>query len=238
MAHQGSRRARPKAPPAAVSHADVPAPVAAHNDVAAIEPPVMPDLADISAVALAAADGDLAYVPPIVLPDEALTPLSQNQTTAEKDSIMDLNTAAQTVSDTTQAQATQMFAEAQTRTEDMMGKSTRALEEMNALAKGNVEAIVESSKIAAKGFETLGQDAAESTRRAFENMTAAVKAMASVKSPTELMKLQGDYARTAFDMVVAQTSQSTERMMKLAGEVAQPISNRVAIAAEKMKVAA
>ena len=34
-------------------------------------------------------------------------------------------------------------------------------EDINEFNKGNVEALVESSKIAAKGFETLGQDAAE-----------------------------------------------------------------------------
>jgi hypothetical protein len=38
--------------------------------------------------------------------------------------------------------------------------------------------------------------------------------------------------------MVAQTSRGTEATLKLAGDVAQPISNRVAVAAEKMKVVA
>jgi phasin family protein len=62
--------------------------------------------------------------------------------------------------------------------------------------------------------------------------------MAAVKSPTELMKLQADYFRSSFDALVAQTSRTTEAQLKLAGEIAQPLQNRFALAAEKLKVAA
>ena len=78
---------------------------------------------------------------------------------------------------------------------------------------------------------------AKSTKM-FEEATAAFKTLASVKSPTEFMKLQSDFVRGAFDAMVAETSRSTETMLKLAGEVAQPISNRMAVAAEKMKTPA
>src|SRR3546814_15818222 len=40
-------------------------------------------------------------------------------------------------------------------------KSGKIIEELNELTKGNVEAVVESGKIAAKGAETLGQEAAD-----------------------------------------------------------------------------
>ncbi|KQS05084.1 hypothetical protein ASG11_01600 [Sphingomonas sp. Leaf357] len=121
---------------------------------------------------------------------------------------------------------------------DANSKSTQAFAEINEFSKGNIEAIVESSKIAAKGIEALGQDAAEYSRKQFEGATAALKSLSTVKSPTDFFKLQSDYARSAFDSLVAQTSKNTEAMMKLAGEVAQPISNRVAIAVEKVKIAA
>ena len=42
----------------------------------------------------------------------------------------------------------------------------------------------------------------------------------------------------AFDAMVQQTSRNTEAMLKLAGEVVQPLSNRAALAAEKLKIAA
>jgi phasin family protein len=121
---------------------------------------------------------------------------------------------------------------------DANAKSTKAFEDMNEFSKGNIEAIVESGKIAAKGMEAMGQDAAEYSRKQFEGATAALKSLSSVKSPTDFFKLQSDYARSAFDSLVAQTSKNTEAMLKLVGEVAQPISNRVAVAVEKVKIAA
>ncbi|MEN2786852.1 phasin family protein [Sphingomonas qilianensis] len=121
---------------------------------------------------------------------------------------------------------------------DANAKSTQAFVEINDFGKGNIEAIVESSKIAAKGIEAMGQDAAEYGRQQFEGVTAAFKNMSAIKSPTDLFKLQSDYFRTVLDSMVAQTSKNTETMLKLAGEVAQPIQNRVAVAVEKVKVAA
>jgi phasin family protein len=149
--------------------------------------------------------------------------------TAAKDVTMD---TIKTMTEKTQA----MFAGADAK--GAMEKGQKMFDEMNSFSKGNIEAIVESTKIAAKGFESLGQDVVAYAKKSFEEATTAAKTMASVKSPTEFMKLQSDYVRSAFDMMVAETSRSTETMLKLAGEVAQPISNRVAIAAEKVKIAA
>ena len=137
---------------------------------------------------------------------------------------------------TVKAQA--MFAEWNDRTKAAVEKSTKLVEEANEFAKGNVEALVESGRIAAKGFETMGQDAAEYSRRSFESATAALKSLAAVKSPTEFFKLQSDYLRGAFDSYVAEASKHTEAMIKLASDAAQPLSNRVAVAAEKVKTAA
>lgn len=129
-----------------------------------------------------------------------------------------------------------MFVEMNDRAKVAMEKTQTMFADMNEFNKGNVEALVESSKIAAKGIEAMGQDAAEYTRKSFESATAIVKSLSAVKSPTEFMKLQSDYVRTSFDALVAESSKSTEMMLKLAGEVAQPISNRIAVAAEKLKI--
>ena len=131
-----------------------------------------------------------------------------------------------------------LAAELKTRAEGALAKGQQVASELTDFNKGNLEALVESGKIAAKGLEKLGQDQAEFARKSFEQSTAAFKTMAQVKSPTELIKLHSDYVRTSFDALVAQTSHSTEAMLKLAGEIAQPLSNRFAVAAEKVKLAA
>src|SRR3569833_2031523 len=137
------------------------------------------------------------------------------------------------------AEKTQAYvAEANDRAKAAMEKGAKLIEDMNDFNKGNVEAFVESGKIAAKGFETLGQNAADYARKSFEGAPATMKSLSSVKSPTDLFKLHSDYVRSSFDAMVAEPSKPTEAVLKLAGEVAQPISNRVAVAVEKVKVAA
>lgn len=114
-------------------------------------------------------------------------------------------------------------------------KSTKALGELSDITKGNVEAFVESGKIAAKGVEAMGQDAAEYGRKSFEKATATMKSFASVKSPTEFFQLQSELLSSSFDAFAKETAKNSEAMLKLAGDVAQPISTRVSLVTEKVK---
>lgn len=127
------------------------------------------------------------------------------------------------------------FGDVNERAKVAVEKSTKLLEEATELTKGNVEAIVASSKIAAKGVETLGQDAAEFGRKSFEQASAALKGLAEAKSPTDFFRLQSDYAKSAFDSLVAESNKVSEAVIKLAGDVAQPLTNRYSVAAERVK---
>jgi phasin family protein len=162
------------------------------------------------------------------------TPAAAPTLAALKKEVITMEATLKNAADKTQA----YFAEANDRAKSAMEKSAKAFEDMNEFSKGNVEALVESSKIAAKGFETLGQSAADYARKSFEGATATLKSLSTVKSPTDFFKLHSDYVRSSFDSMVAETSKTTEAVLKLAGEVAQPISSRVAVAVEKVKVAA
>jgi len=133
---------------------------------------------------------------------EAITPKATTKTVpvaSKKETFME-NTI-HTATEKTQA----LFVDMNERTKAAMEKSTQLFADMNDLSKGNVEALVESSKIAAKGIETMGQEAAEFTRKTFEGATAAMRNMASVKTPADFMKLQSDFVRNAFDSMVAET---------------------------------
>ena len=59
-----------------------------------------------------------------------------------------------------------------------------------------------------------------------------------MKSATEFFKLQGDYARAAFDSAVAESARLSETVLKLAGDVAEPITSRYTVAAERVKTLA
>jgi phasin family protein len=117
-------------------------------------------------------------------------------------------------------------------------RSTRIVEEMTDLARGNVEAIVASSKVAARGIETLGQEAAEFSRKSFEEASATIRTFAEVRSATDFFRIQSEFAKSQFDSMVAESSKLSEAMLKLAGEVAEPITPRYSAAAARVKTIA
>ena len=129
------------------------------------------------------------------------------------------------------------FGDVNERARTQIERNTRIAEQMTDLAKGNIEAAVASTKLAAKGLETIGQEVAEYSRKSFEDASAALKSFAEVKSATDFFRLQSDFARTQFDGLVAESSRLSETMIKLAGDVAQPLTNRYAVAADKVKAA-
>lgn len=127
------------------------------------------------------------------------------------------------------------FEDVNERAKSAMEKSAKMAEEFADLARGNVEALVASSKVAAKGVETLSQEAADYGRKSFEEASAALKSFAEVKSATDFFKLQSDYARSAFDAAVAESAKVSEAFLKIAGDVAEPITSRYSVAAERVK---
>jgi phasin family protein len=126
-----------------------------------------------------------------------------------------------------------LFADANERSQGLAKKSQKVAEELADLARANVEAVVEASRVAAEGARTIGQDAVSSSREGFEQAADAIRSLAEAKSPTEYLQLQGDFARASFDRAVAESSRLAESLVKLAGEAFQPISNRATANAER-----
>jgi phasin family protein len=225
--------AAPKAEkPAPVAKVEVVAPPVAIEPVPAVEAAVPQEVEVIAEPVVEAAE---AALEPVEAAAEKVT-----ETIAAPEAVIDAikDSKIMETIETNVAKAQAFFADFNDRAKGAVEKSTALIAEANEFAKGNVEAIVESSKIAATGLQSFGQDAADYSRKSFESATAAMKTLSTVKSPTDFFKLQSDFFRTSFDSYVAEASKNTEALIKLAGEAAQPLSNRVAIAAEKAKIAA
>jgi len=136
------------------------------------------------------------------------------------------------------AQAKEMAADVQERLKTAYAKSGEFAGEFGDFNKANVEAMVESGKIFFTGAQELVRDNVETGKSVVETMTEDAKKVASVKSPTELMQLQGELARRNFDAVVSYGSQRTEAWVKLYNDAFAPISSRMSVATEKMTKAA
>ena len=152
---------------------------------------------------------------------------------AKTEGTRNMKNEANKIADSVQA----VFGEANERARAQIERNTRFAEELTELGRGNVEALVASTKLAAKGVETIGQEVAEYSRKSFEEASAALKAFAEVKSPTDFFRLQSEFARTQFDGLVSETARFSETFVKLAGDVAEPLAGRYTVAAEKVKAA-
>lgn len=141
------------------------------------------------------------------------------------------NETTQAVTERVQA----IFGDVNDRARTAIEKNTRIVEELTELTRGNVEALVTSSKVAARGVEALGQEAANYGRKSFEEASTALRSFTEIKSPTDLFRLQSEYAKSAFDSIVSESSKFSEAMVKLAGEVFEPLSSRYSVAAERVK---
>lgn len=169
---------------------------------------------------------------PVRKADKATAPSKISPVTKLKDKIM--------ATDTTDFTATvqNVAADAQARAKAAYEKLQAYAGEATELAKGNVDAIVESGKILGAGVQDLARSEVEAAKGAFETVTADLKALVAVKSPAELFKLQGEIARRNFDAAVARASRNAEVSMKLANEAFAPISSRMSVVAEKISKAA
>jgi phasin family protein len=126
-----------------------------------------------------------------------------------------------------------LFTEASERGEEAVKRSRKAAEELADIYRGNIDAFVEASRIAASGAQSIGQNIVAKSRDSIEQTANTVRSLAEAKSATEFLQVQSDYARSAFDRFVEESSNLTESVVKLAGEAFQPISNRASANVER-----
>jgi phasin family protein len=146
--------------------------------------------------------------------------------------------AAKTQAQTMMDQGKATLEQAATRARETMDRSVKSIEEFNDFNRGNIEALVQAGKAAAQGFEKLAQGAVEYSKKSLEEGTAAVRTLSAAKTPNEFFAAQNEYAKSYFDNLVAEMSRVTETSLKVMGEVFEPLSNRAALAADRIKSAA
>ena len=127
-----------------------------------------------------------------------------------------------------------LFADAGERGQEAVKRSQKVAQELAELARANVEAVVEATRVATEGARSIGQDAVARSREGAEQAADAIRSLAEAKSPTEFVQLQSELAKTSFDRLVAESSRLTESMVKLAGKAFQPLSNRATANAERI----
>ena len=156
-------------------------------------------------------------------------------TDALKNGAEAMKASMHTTTENAMAQGKASFEQVAVKSREAIESGMKHVDEMAGMARGNVEAMLASSRAAAQGIEAIAREVADFSRKSFEETTAAARAMTTVKTPNELMQLQNDFAKTQFDAAVAEMSKLSETMVKLMGEVFEPMQARATAAGDKMK---
>jgi phasin family protein len=172
---------------------------------------------------------------PIKAPEAIKAPIIAEGKTLMNDTVTKVQETAQKFTADATARATEMFGDVSARAKTAMEKGSKGMEEMVEFSKGNLEAVVASGRVAAKGAQDIAKYSAEYGRKSIEDANATAKKFAAVKSPTEFFALQSEVAKTQLDAFVGEASKFAEGYMKLMGEIVQPMQNRYAVAVEKVK---
>lgn len=171
-------------------------------------------------------------IAPKIAPKAAPKPVA-----AVSKGIKTMNDTVKKFADEAKTRTEALTADFNAKAKEAMSKTSKLAEEAVEFNKANVEALVEAGKIAAKNMETLGQEGVTFARKSFEDTTAALKGYTAVKTPADFFKLYAENSKKAFDAAVAQSSKTSELVVKMANDSFAPISNRVSVITSKMKAA-
>lgn len=111
--------------------------------------------------------------------------------------------------------------------------AAKGYDDFVAVQKDGVDAFVKAGEVFAKGAEELGKACFDLAQESAAANAEAVSAMLAAKSVDELVALQNELARKAFDRSIAESTRISEMSMKIANEALEPIQTQVTVAVEK-----
>jgi phasin family protein len=113
--------------------------------------------------------------------------------------------------------------------------TTQSIDQFVAFGKENVDAIVKSSSLAIKGIEDLTKAYTSIANQSIEQTVSAVKALTSVKSPTEFQTVYSTIAKTNLEYLVAEGRKIQELASSVVTSSAAPINARIQAVAGNFK---
>lgn len=130
-----------------------------------------------------------------------------------------------------QEQTVKQFEQSAAAAKEQFEKATTQLlksyEDLQTAGKANVEALVESSSIAAKGAEDLSREVVAYSQSALDKTITTSKALLTAKSLQEVVELQNSFLKSSFDSLVAEASRIQELSVKVTNEALAPLNARV-----------
>lgn len=106
-------------------------------------------------------------------------------------------------------------------------------EDMQKMGKDSMDATMKSFGTLSKATQAIAAEVADYSKKSFEEGTKVVEKLLGAKSLDKAMEIQADYAKTAYEGFVAQTTKIGELYADLAKETYKPFESYIAKAPVK-----
>jgi hypothetical protein len=119
-----------------------------------------------------------------------------------------------------------------------INKALSVTEEMMQFGQGNLEAVLKSNQILAKGIQEFVNGQAEIGRVMMEAAMGAFTSFGKIKSAKDVIDIQAGLLRTATQRAMESQSQISAKSLQLVEKAYEPIKARVELVADKLTLAA
>ena len=145
-----------------------------------------------------------------------------------------INSGAIMTAQTEQAirQSKANFEQIATNSRAAIEQSLKTVNAITTMTRGNVEALLESSRLASGGIQTIAHEIASYSKRTLERTTSAARALTLAKTAPELIQLQSEFARVEFDNAVSEVSALSETMFETMTAIFEPLQKQAMAAAQ------
>lgn len=99
---------------------------------------------------------------------------------------------------------------------------TNSFEDMNKAGKDMMDNGMKAASTLASGLQSFAGEAAEYSKKSYEHGTKAVEQLMAVKSLDKAFEVQADYAKSAYEAFIAQSTKMTEMMTAVAKDAYKP----------------
>lgn len=102
------------------------------------------------------------------------------------------------------------------------------LEDLQAVAKDNVDATMKSFGALSKSGQAIAVEIADYSKKSFEQGTATIEKLFGIKSFDKALEVQTDYAKSAYEGFVAEATKLGELYADFAKEAYKPFETALA----------
>lgn len=124
------------------------------------------------------------------------------------------------------------FEKIATHSRDAIEQSLKTVNVVTGMTRGNVDALLESSRLASSGIQEIAKEIAAYSRNSLDRTASAARAMMVAKTSPELTKIQGEFARREFESAISEVSSLSETMFETMSAIFEPLQKQALAAAQ------